>query len=29
VHLDLWVKLCRRWRDDAAQMNRLGYGLRE
>jgi GTP-binding protein Era len=29
VHLDLWVKLCQRWRDDAAQMARLGYGLQE
>ncbi len=29
VHLDLWVKLCQRWRDDAAQLARLGYGLRE
>ncbi len=29
VHLDLWVKLCRRWRDDAAQMARLGYGAPE
>jgi len=29
VHLDLWVKLCQRWRDDPAQMARLGYGLRE
>ena len=29
VHLDVWVKLCRRWRDDAAQMARLGYGTRE
>jgi GTP-binding protein Era len=26
VHLDLRVKLCRRWRDDAGQMARLGYG---
>jgi GTP-binding protein Era len=29
VHLDLWVKLCQRWRNDAAQLARLGYGLRE
>jgi len=29
VHLDLWVKLCQRWRDDAAQMARLGDGLHE
>jgi len=29
VHLDLWVKLCQRWRDDAAQMARLGYGAQE
>jgi GTP-binding protein Era len=29
LHLDLWVKLSARWRDDPAQMARLGYGLRE
>ena len=29
VHLDLHVKLCRRWRDDASQMARLGYGRPE
>jgi GTPase len=29
VHLDLWVKLSRRWRDDPAQMARLGYGTPE
>lgn len=29
VHLDLWVKLSARWRDDPGQMARLGYGLQE
>ncbi len=29
VHLDLHVKLARRWRTDAAQMARLGYGQPE
>jgi GTP-binding protein Era len=29
LHLDLWVKLSARWRDDPAQMARLGYGLQE
>lgn len=29
VHLDLWVKLSARWRDDPRQMARLGYGLQE
>ena len=29
VHLDLWVKLCQRWRDDAARLQRFGYGMRE
>jgi GTPase len=29
VHLDLWVKLCQRWRDNAAQLARLGYGAHE
>ncbi|MBV8210964.1 MAG: GTPase Era [Burkholderiaceae bacterium] len=27
VHLEMWVKLGRRWRDDAAQIERLGYGM--
>jgi GTP-binding protein Era len=29
IHLDLHVKLCQRWRDNAAQLARLGYGARE
>jgi GTP-binding protein Era len=29
VYLDLHVKVARRWRDDAAQMARLGYGQSE
>ena len=29
LHLDLWVKLSARWRDDPARMARLGYGLQE
>jgi len=27
VHLDVWVKLGKRWRDDAVQIERFGYGL--
>ena len=29
LHLDLHVKLCQRWRNDAAGMARVGYGLQE
>ncbi|HEX4598280.1 MAG TPA: GTPase Era [Burkholderiaceae bacterium] len=29
LHLDLWVKLSARWRDDPNRIARLGYGLRE
>jgi len=29
VHLDLRVKLCQRWRNDAATLARLGYGMNE
>jgi GTP-binding protein Era len=29
IHLDLHVKLCQRWRDNAAQLARLGYGAQE
>jgi len=29
VHLDLRVKLCQRWRNDAAGLSRLGYGAQE
>jgi GTP-binding protein Era len=29
IHLDLHVKLCQRWRDNAAQLARLGYGVRD
>jgi GTPase len=29
THLDLHVKLCQRWRDDAAQIARLGYGAHD
>jgi GTP-binding protein Era len=29
VHLDLWVKLCQRWRDDPARLQRFGYGAQE
>ena len=29
IHLDLHVKLCQRWRDNAAQLARLGYGAQD
>jgi GTP-binding protein Era len=29
LHLDLWVKLSARWRDDPTRMARLGYGSQE
>jgi GTP-binding protein Era len=29
VHLDLWVKLSQRWRDDATRLQRFGYGAQE
>ena len=29
LHLDLWVKLSARWRDDPARMAHLGYGVQE
>ena len=29
VHLDLWVKLSQRWRDDASRLERFGYGMHE
>jgi GTPase len=29
IHLDLHVKLCQRWRDNAAQLARMGYGAQD